>query len=289
MKYNNLLGGIVTLIALMLHSTAIGQTETKLTIDEVFELTMHNNQALKLTRGTVESAAEKEKSVRQSQLPNINLSLSAFYLGNATIYDKDLSNRTTVDMPHIGNSLIVQANQIIYRGGAISNSIEIASLQKQIAELDLEKNRQGIKLLASGYYLEILRWQHQKTVFESNIELSAIRLHNIEKMYEQGLVTNNDVIRTKLLISNLEQTLLQVNNTLKILNTQLVVACGLTPGTIIKPDEALLASIPQSSNIENYMDIALQNHTDIQRAKKGIEIAEKSLKTAKSDRRPTVI
>lgn len=280
MKYNNLLGGIVTLIALMLHSTAIGQTETKLTIDEVFELTMHNNQALKLTRGTVESAAEKEKSVRQSQLPNINLSLSAFYLGDATIYDKDLSNRTTVDMPHFGNSLIVQANQIIYCGGAISNSIEIASLQKQIAELDLEKNRQGIKLLASGYYLEILRWQHQKTVFESNIELSAIRLHNIEKMYEQGLVTNNDVIRTKLLISNLEQTLLQVNNTLEILNTQLVVACGLTPGTIIKPDEALLASIPQFSNIENYMDIALQNHTDIQRAKKGI---------AKSDRRPTVI
>lgn len=289
MKYNNLLGGIVTLIALMLHSTAIGQTETKLTIDEVFELTMHNNQALKLTRGTVESAAEKEKSVRQSQLPNINLSLSAFYLGNATIYDKDLSNRTTVDMPHIGNSLIVQANQIIYRGGAISKGIEIASLQKQIAELDLEKNRQGIGLLVSGYYLEILRWQHQKTVFESNIELSAIRLHNIEKMYEQGLVTNNDVIRTKLLISNLEQTLLQVNNTLEILNTQLVVACGLTPGTKIKTDEALLASIPQSSNIENYMDIALQNHTDIQRAKKGIEIAEKSLKTAKSDRRPTVI
>ncbi len=273
---------------LSLPVSAFSQHETKMTLEEVIQQAMTNNQALKLSGGAIEAAAEKEKSTKQTQLPNINLSLSAFYLGDASIYDKDLSNRTTVEMPHFGNSLIVQANQVIYRGGAISNSIEIASLQKQIAELDLQKNQQGIKLLVSGYYLELLRWQHQKTIFEKNIELSAIRLHNIEKMHEQGLVTNNDVIRTKLLILNLEQSLLQVNNTLDILNTQLVIACGLPEETVVIPDDALLASIPQSDNIDNYLNIAYSNQTDILKAKKGIEIAEKSLKIAKSDRMPTI-
>lgn len=280
---------LVTVLGLSLIALNVtGQTEQKYTLDEICQHAMENNQALKLSAGNMEVADQQLAVSRQAQLPNLNLSLSAFYLGDATIYSKDFSDKNVVEMPHFGNSLIVQANQLLYKGGAVRNSIAIASLQKQMASLDFEKNKQDIKLLISSYYLEILKLRHQKSIFEKNIKLASIRLHNIEKMYEQGMVTNNDVIRTRLLISNLEQGLLQVANGLEILNNQLVVATGLPQDVVIVPDETLLTQIPTISNLETYRDAAIAGHFNILKAQKSSEIAEKALKIAKSDRIPSL-
>ena len=42
-------------------------------------------------------------------------------------------------MPHYGSSYGVQASQLIFKGGLVKKSIEMAGLREQLAELDLEK------------------------------------------------------------------------------------------------------------------------------------------------------
>ena len=43
-------------------------------------------------------------------------------------------------MPHYGSTYGVQATQLIFKGGLVNKSIEMAGLREQLSELDLEKN-----------------------------------------------------------------------------------------------------------------------------------------------------
>ena len=51
-----------------------------------------------------------------------------------------------IDIPHFGNSFSVEASQVIYAGGAIDSGIRLASLKKEMSDLDVEKERQELQL-----------------------------------------------------------------------------------------------------------------------------------------------
>lgn len=52
-----------------------------------------------------------------------------------------------IDIPHFGNSFSVEASQVIYAGGAIDCGIRLASLKKEMSDLDVEKERQELRFL----------------------------------------------------------------------------------------------------------------------------------------------
>ena len=95
--------------------------------------------------------------------------------------------------PHWGNSFTVQASQVIYAGGAIRSGIEIAKLGHQLAELDVEKNRQEVRFLLTGYYLDLYKLQNQSQVIAKNIELTEKVISQMKDRREQGTVLKNDM------------------------------------------------------------------------------------------------
>lgn len=69
-------------------------------------------------------------------------------------------------MPHFGNNFALEASQVVYAGGAISHSIALAELQHQLAQLDKEKNKQDIRFLLVGNYLELYQLHNQAEVYK---------------------------------------------------------------------------------------------------------------------------
>ena len=45
--------------------------------------------------------------------------------------DRDFSNAKGISQPHFGNSFSLQAEQVVYAGGAINAGIRMAELQKE--------------------------------------------------------------------------------------------------------------------------------------------------------------
>ena len=68
-------------------------------------------------------------------------------------------------MPHFGNNFAIEASQVLYTGGAITNRIAVAKLQQQLAQLDKEKNKQDIRFLLVGNYLEMYKLRNQTEVY----------------------------------------------------------------------------------------------------------------------------
>ena len=126
--------------------------EKKITIAELFSLTLENNPTLSVSKANVKIAEQDVKVARNMQLPDLNISANALYIGDATILDKDFSNATKVDMPHFGNTYSLEATQLIWKGNIVRNTIQVKSLQEDLASLSYRSNEQNIKLLALGYY-----------------------------------------------------------------------------------------------------------------------------------------
>ena len=262
--------------------------EKKITIAELFSLTLENNPTLSVSKANVKIAEQDVKVARNMQLPDLNISANALYIGDATILDKDFSNATKVDMPHFGNTYSLEATQLIWKGNIVRNTIQVKSLQEDLASLSYRSNEQNIKLLALGYYLDLSKLQNQADVYRQNIALAQQRMENIDRFYGQGMVTRNDVIRGELQISNLNLTLQVIENNIQILNKQLTVAMGLPQETQIIADDSALREHREMSLLEiNQNDV--QSHPSLLMARKSVEIYETSEKITKSERMPALV
>lgn len=258
-----------------------------MTADEVMTLALQNHQQLKLSEKNIYISKQQTEVTKLQKLPTITASTSQFYLGNALIIDKDFSNSTNVAMPHYGSSYGVQASQLIFKGGLVKKSIEMADLREQLAELDLEKNQQDVKFLVLSNYLDVYKLKNQEQIFLNNKKLAQERLKNIQKFNQQGMVTRNEVIRGELAIKNLDQGLLTLSNNKKILNYNLDIALGLPQNTEIDPTESLDGK-KLGKDTGYYMEMAYQNNPQLKSANANIAVAQKNIEIINTDKMPTL-
>ncbi|WP_428068016.1 TolC family protein [Chryseobacterium gambrini] len=277
----------LSLVIALFPALFFSQEIKQLTADEVAELAVQNHQQLKVSAQNIDIARQNTEVVKLQKLPNITASTSQFYLGDAVAIDKDFSNSTNIPMPHYGSSYAVQATQLIFKGGLVNKSIEMAGLREQLSKLDLEKNKQDVKLLVISNYLDIYKILNQEAVFQNNKKLAQERLKNIQKFYQQGMVTRNEVIRGELAIKNLDQGILTLKNNKKILNYNLSIALGLPTDTEIVPVESL-QNKESGIGIEYYVNLAHDSNPLLKSAKTNIDVADKNIEIIKTDRMPTI-
>ena len=259
----------------------------QMTANEVAGLAVQNHQQLKVSAQNIDIAKQNTNVAKLQKLPNITASVSQFYLGDVVAIDKDFSNSTNIPMPYYGSSYAVQATQLIFKGGLINKSIELAGLREQLSKLDLEKNKQDVKFLVISNYLDIYKIINQQEVFQNNKKLAQERLKNIQKFYQQGMLTLNEVIRAELAIKNLDQGILTLINNRKILNYNLNIALGLNSDTEIVPIE-ILDNKESGIGMDYYLNLAHESNPLMQSAKTNINIADKNIEIIKTDKMPTV-
>lgn len=263
------------------------QESRQMTVKEVTELALQNHYQLKISTQNINIAKQQTHITKLQKLPNITASTTQFYLGNVVAIDKDFSNSTAIPMPRYGSTYGVQATQLIFKGGLVNKSIELADLHEQLSELDLEKNKQDVKFLVISNYLDIYKILNQESVFLNNKKLAQERLKNVQKFYQQGMITRNEVIRGELVIKNLDQGILTLANNKKILNYNLSIVLGLPSDTQVIPVENR-SNKESGIGIDYYVDLAHNSNPQVKSAKTNIEVANKNIEIIRTDKMPTL-
>ena len=255
-------------------------------IEEMFRLADENSESIRIYKTGKEAADEQLKAAKAQRLPDINLSVSASYWGNGRLWDRDFGNATKIEMPHFGNNFALEAQQVIYAGGAINSGIELAELNKLIAELDQQKNRQDIRFLLVGYYLDLYKLKNQGCVLEKNIELTDQVIANMMARREQGTALKNDITRYELQKETLKLQLTKVDDARTIMNHQLVTTLHLNEGTVIAPDSTLLERQVRALAESDWQEMATSSNVDLLQAEVGVRINEQKVRLERSERLP---
>ena len=269
----------------------------KMSLKSLFDLADRQNQRIKVSEVALKAADEGVASAKSAMLPSVEFSLQGSYTGNAFLMSRGFSTSGTTEYivpglgpqqvqngkqptPHWGNSFTAQASQVIYAGGAIRSGIEMAKLGRQLAELDVEKNRQEVRFLITGYYLDLCKLQNQLQVIAKNIEMT-------EKVIEQMKAR-----RYELQLQSLLLTKTQLDDAQKIIRHQISTAIHLPEGEDFDVDTQWLEeegmALKTLTSEELWQQTAAENNIDIRQASLATKISEQKVRNTRAASRPSV-
>lgn len=225
-----------------------------MTLTTLYDLADQQSQKVRVSEIALRAADEGVAAAKSALLPSVDLSLQSSYTGNAFMLSRGFSGHGTTDYivpgvgtipvangkqdtPHWGNSFTAQVSQVVYAGGAIRSGIRMAELGREMAELDVEKNRQEIRFLLTGFYLDLCKLNNQAEVVRQNIALTQKEIEQMKARRREGTVLQNDITRYEFQLQNLELTLTKLNDASSIINHQLITTLHLPEQTVIVPDK----------------------------------------------------
>lgn len=288
MNNHGLLTGVLAALLMSGGVCAVAQDRKIVSLEDLFEIAETNSVQLRPSF-TAEEESRREISVAKSEwLPEINANLSVSYIGDGFITKRNFSDYQKAPIPHFGNGLSLSVNQPLYTGGAITKGVEIAELKSTAARYSTEFKRDNIRFRLAGFYLDIYKYRNLRSVVENNISQAKKVLAEMTARYENGVALKNDITRYELLVSNLELQLVKIDNTLDILNYNLIVTAGLPEGTEIHPDSTILSQSLPVSGEDWWQREASNNAPVIKMAQSGVDISRKAESLVRSGKLPKV-
>ena len=276
-------------------------------METLFMMADRESRKIRLTEQALQAAQSGAKYAQSLYFPSLSIDLSGSYIGTALVLGRDFSTsgETSVILPghepipisngaqptpHWGNSLVVQATQVIYSGGAVTAQMKAAKLQERIAEFDVERQRQEVRMMLAGYYLELAKLHNQQQVIAQHIFLTQTMLKTMRARHEAGVVLSNDITRYELQQSELELMQIQLNDAVSII--QHALQTMLHTDRFLVPDsasiEALYRQLEQVHNETIWQDQAAQSNLDIHVANAQQQLADQELKATRAASIPSV-
>lgn len=288
MNNQRLLTGLLTAALLSAGVCAFSQDQSVITLEQLFESAERNSMQLRPAFSAEDEARHEISVARAGRLPDIDAALSFSYIGDGFTTERNFSDYQLAPIPHYGNALSVNVTQPLYTGGAITSGIKLAELKLTATRYATELQRNNIRFQITGFYLDIYKYANLRSVVENNIAQARKVLAEMQARHEQGVVLLNDITRYELLVSNLELQLVKINNTIDILNTNLVTIAGLPEGSVIQPDPTILdRSLPARNELSWQTDASV-NSPAIRLAQSKVDISRKAEDLTKAARLPKI-
>lgn len=257
-----------------------------LSVQALFDLGVENNLQLAASHLKEQMATERLSTARMALYPDIEVGLKGGVLGQPVVFQNGLSNPTRPDTPDWQQNYAIDFSQPLYQGGRIKYAIRQADLEKEIASLQTHVNRADLKLVLLEQYLNLFSLYKQCKVLNRNIEESERRLKDIRQMKEEGLITNNDVLRSEMQLTNNRLSLTETQNNIRLVSQRLDILLGQNENLIIFPDTTLLEQVYTTSGYDTYLQQAFSADPSMLLLQKQTELAENNVRLIRAEQRP---
>ena len=290
------IGFILLVSEIIAPLSAQSQDIKSLSLNETIEMSLKNSPALKASSERNVQATARVRQALDNKLPDINVSGSYLYLANPTISTKTKALQGTdsagnkTEIPHVNQAMygILNLSLPIYAGGKIRYGIESAKYLEKASSLDVEKDRENVILNTINAYVNLYKANVTVGVIKDNLAQSRHQDSVFSRLEENGLLARNDLLKSELQTSNIELTLLDAENNLKIANVNMDLMIGLPETTMIQTDVTEFDKQFSEKTIDEYEQLALQNRKDVQALSFRRKAATSGIAIAKAEQYPTV-
>ena len=268
-------------------SSAQQNDEIVLTLDRAVELALKNNESLLSTRLEEDRARARVREAYSEALPKLdfsstvtrNWSLPEFNFGGQTF------KVGTDNVINFGLDL----SQTIYRGGQVGAGLKMARYFQQISESNTDQMRENtLHQVRNGFY-DVLLAEAIVEVATAAYDRAVVQYEAVQRFYEAGTVSEYDVLRSKVEVTNAHPPVTQAKNRLAIAKADLKRLIGLPRQVPIRCTGSLdvdISGLP--GDIESAVDVALSNRSDLKAAQLQTAMNDASIRLARGENRPDV-
>ena len=282
-------GRWLTTLALAANMVCASAAEPlRMTLQQLFATAEAHNASIQSHATAITEAEQGIAAARAAWRPDVEATASVSYLGNVAIWDRPLKNKFTATTPHFGNNFALMARQTVYSGGAITSGIRLARLAHEMAATDAEENRQRVRFLLTGQYLQLHNLRNQEEVFNQNIALTETLIQQTRQRRDQGVALDNDITRHELQLESLRLGRTRVQDALRIISHQLTTALGMDSTVTILPQDNFATALCPQEGVDAWQTRATENSTGLQKAAIGTRMAEQKVQLERAERLPKI-
>lgn len=257
-----------------------------LSLPQLFERGSREHLRLAADRLKENIAKEQARTARTARLPEMNIGLKGGYLGQPVVWQHGLNDATRPESPDWQQNYSFDFSQPVYQGGHIRYAIRQADLAQELAVLQTKADCAEIKLALLDQYLSLFSLYKQCRVLQRNIEESELRLKNIRRLCEEGVITNNDVLRSEMQLTDNRLSLSETQNNIRLVSQQLDILLGMDEELLLLPDTALLEQSCPIVAYEDYVDRAYVIEPSMLLLQKQTEMAQNQIRLTQAEQMP---
>ncbi|MGC8747279.1 MAG: TolC family protein [Candidatus Kapaibacteriota bacterium] len=282
--------GLVITICL-LPFVLLSQTEYPLSIDEAINLAMKNSKNLKIAESKVFSAEAKANETNTQLYPTLKLASGYTRLSQVQPFKFNFQGRDIEISPTILNNYQIRfgLQYPIFTGFRLENTSRMMELNAKATEFDYESEKTKLLYDVISTYYSIKTLESSVKSVEENIRQVKAHLNDIQNFYNNGMATENDVLKVKVQLSNLELAKIDLENALNLSRVNFCILIGLPATTNIVLTTEINPEIVDYADLNKLLEIAFKNRPELQAMELRREASQKAIAIARSGWYPQIL
>ncbi len=181
-----------------------------LTLSEGLRLATDNNRLIRIASFNKSIASEDILTTRSKLLPNIQASLSQTFLANqpGAIFGPQRVFVSQKDFLSYG----INVHQTIYDFGANISRYNASKTYLDLTQLDIMRIKNLVALDFINSYFNLLETEKMVLVARKEVERFESHLKVAQSLYNEGVITKNDLLQAEVMLSDARQRLLTMKN-----------------------------------------------------------------------------
>lgn len=217
-----------------------------ITLKQALELGLNHSYKLKESRANIAIAQANRSRLKDAMLPTASLNANYTRISNniTQLPPVDFGGGPVILNRQILNQYVTRASisEQVFAGFKAKNALASARLLEEAAVLDGERDKADVSISVIRAYYDVYKLEQTRRMINDNLGNARENLANAQSNARNGVVTENDVLRVRLQQTNIEYTLVDVENNLKAARYNLSVMLGLPADMALQPDTASIFS-----------------------------------------------
>jgi outer membrane protein TolC len=184
-----------------------------ITLAQAIDSSLKLNKDVKKAEIKADISKHLITQAQQKMIPELNFH-TGFSVTSPLDQFQNGTDRAPVryDIPWQIYDFSTNASVPLFMGGKITNDIRKQKQESVLSEQNLEKEKRDDRLEVIGYYLNIYYYMEQEKVVMQNMYEDSVRIKQVRSLKKNGAVTENEVLRAELLLSDHSLLKLTIRN-----------------------------------------------------------------------------
>lgn len=274
------------------------QKTKSLSLDEAIQLSIKNSKQLKLSKAKADEAVANYHDAWNNHLPDVKVTGAYLRINNPNVDLKvKLGGSSSDTGSHAGSSSVkvdqaayglVNASLPLFSGFRIKYGVESAKYLEKAAQLDADNDKEDVVQNTINAYSNLYKAKKSVDLVKENLNQQKQRVTDFSNMEKNGLLARNDLLKAQLQQSNIELSLLDAENNLKITDINMDLMLGLPEDTELIPDSTGFQLPGDAGSAIQWEQNALQNRKDMASLSFREKAATSAIKSTKGEYYPGI-
>jgi outer membrane protein len=276
---------------LFLIQSVFSQGKYIITVDQSLELALKNSRLIHSSEAKVKGADGRVGESRAGLLPKISLTGRYSKLSQVDLIIPIPLIPGGIRLPYLTDQTAVRLTlqQPVFSGFRLYHSYKMSDYNAKATGEEFNKDKADLILNLKTAYWNVLKFQALAKQIDETVEQLKEHFKEIETFYRQGMATNNEVLKVRVQLSDMQVNQIDAHNAVSLAKLSLCNVMGIPLSSEIVLADSLFYQGFSLPAIEPLVAQALKNRPDVKSTEYRVKMSQSGVSLARAGWYPNLV